>query len=60
MNLLTDDMMAAVEHLSLSDRDKELITIILYQERLNKERDWEKDAEAFIMKKIDDSELETI
>lgn len=55
MNLLTDDMSDAIDKVNLSEQDKKLIEQILYQERQNKERSWDKDAEKYIMKQIDDS-----
>jgi hypothetical protein len=55
MNLLTDDMSDSVDNSAASAADKELIRSILYQERQNKERTWDKDAEQYITKLIDDS-----
>lgn len=55
MNLLTDDMNAAIDSVNLAAKDKELIKSVLYQERQNKERTWDKDAENYITKLIDES-----
>lgn len=43
-DLLNEDMSAAIDTLEVSLQDKDLITSILFQERDNKERDWEDDA----------------
>lgn len=59
MNLLTDDMSAAIESIDLAESDKELIKSILYQERQNKERTWDNDAEKYITKLIDENASET-
>ena len=58
MNLLTDDMLAAIDNTEMSKTDKILITSILYQERQNKERTWDNDAEKFISKLIDENNAE--
>lgn len=55
MNLLTDDMIAAIDSVDIAAKDKELIKSILYQERQNKERTWDKDAENYITKLIDEN-----
>lgn len=55
MNLLTDDMIAAINDADITDTDKQLIKDILYQERQNKERVWDNDAEKHITKLIDES-----
>lgn len=54
MNLLTDDMITAINSVDLNDKQKDLIKSILYQERQNKEREWHKDAENYISKLIDE------
>lgn len=53
MELLTNDMLAAIDAVDLSDADKEKIKTILYQERQNKELSWDKDAERYITGLID-------
>lgn len=53
MELLTNDMLAAIDAVDLSDADKEKIKTILYQERQNKELSWDKDAERYIAGLID-------
>ena len=55
MNLLTDDMSAAIDNTDIPAIDKTLIKSILYQERQNKERSWDSDAEKFIAKLIDEN-----
>lgn len=55
MELLTNDMLAAIDAVDLSDADKEKIKTILYQERQNKELYWDKDAERYIAGLIDDN-----
>lgn len=55
MNLLTDDMSAAIDNTDILEIDKNLIKSILYQERQNKERTWDSDAERYITKLIDES-----
>lgn len=54
MNLLTDDMSAAIENTDIPETDKALIKEILYQERQNKERTWDNDAERYIAKLLDE------
>ena len=56
MNLLTDDMSAAIDSTDIPEIDKNLIKSILYQERQNKERTWDSDAEKYITKLIDESD----
>ncbi len=58
MNLLTDDMSSAIDNAKLSSGDKGKLKKILYQERQNKERVWDKDAEKFISKLIDEDTKE--
>lgn len=53
MELLTNDMLAAIDAVDLSDADKEKIKTILYQERQKKELSWDKDAERYIARLID-------
>ena len=53
MDSLTDDMIAAINNADLQQADKKIIKAILSKERQNKERDWDKDAENFIMELID-------
>ncbi len=51
MDLLSSDMEQAVDGISMSDQDKELVRDILYNERQNKERDetsWSADATKYI------------
>lgn len=55
MELLTNDMLAAIDAVDLSDADKEKIKTILYQERQNKELSWDKDAVHYIARLIDGS-----
>jgi hypothetical protein len=55
MNLLTDDMSTAIDNTELASGDKEIIKAILYQERQNKERTWDSDAEKYIARLIDDN-----
>ncbi len=57
MNLLTDDMSAAIENTDMPETDKALIKEILYQERQNKERTWDNDAEKYIAKLLDEKGL---
>jgi hypothetical protein len=52
-DLLNDDMSAAIDDLDISLQDKELITSILFEERNNKERDWEDDAMKSIVIKLE-------
>ena len=49
MDLLTEDMITAINNADLSPSDKEIIKAILYRERQNKERNWDKDAAKYIM-----------
>jgi hypothetical protein len=56
MNLLTDDMSAAIDNIELAKGDKEMIKAILYQERQKKELAWDNDAEKYIAKLIDESD----
>ncbi len=56
MNLLTDDMSAAIDNADIPEIDKNLIKSVLYQERQNKERTWDSDAEKYITKLIDESD----
>ena len=58
MNLLTDDMSAAIDATEVTKTDKILVTSILYQERQNKERTWDNDAEKYITKLIDENSTE--
>jgi hypothetical protein len=55
MNLLTDDMSMAIDSTELASGDMEIIKAILYQERQNKERTWDSDAEKYIAKLIDEN-----
>lgn len=55
MNLLTEDMNEAIKNANLPESDEKIISDILYQERINKERAWDSDAEKSIIKIIDDS-----
>lgn len=55
MNLLTDDMSAAIDNTDIPETDKILIKSILYQERQNKERTWDNDAEKYITKLLDEN-----
>jgi hypothetical protein len=56
MDLLTDDMSAAIDSVDMTDSDKEKIKVILYQERQHKELLWDKDAERYITKLIDNGQ----
>ena len=58
MNLLTDDMSDAIDSVPIESDDKKLIENMLYQERQNKERTWDNDAEKYITKLIDESTSE--
>lgn len=58
MDLLTEDMLAAIDSVDLTDSDKAKIKVILYQERQNKELSWDKDAERYITKLIDNEKSE--
>lgn len=58
MNLLNDDMSAAIDTAKIAENDKETLKAILYQERQNKERTWDSDAEKYIMKLIDEGTSE--
>lgn len=58
MNLLTDDMLAAIDVIEMPKTDRIMITSILYQERQNKERTWDSDAEKYITKLIDEDSTE--
>lgn len=58
VNLLTDDMSEAIDNTELASSDKKIVIAILYQERQNKERAWDSDAEKYISKLIDDSTQE--
>ena len=55
INLLTEDMSAAIDQVDIADKDREIIKSILYQERQNKERTWDNDAEKYILKLIDEN-----
>ena len=55
INLLTEDMSDAIDQVDLTDKDKEIIKSILYQERQNKERAWDNDAEKYIVQLIDEN-----
>lgn len=58
MNLLTDDMSAAIDSTDLTVADRKLIENILYQERQNKALSWDADAEKYVMKLIDEDAAE--
>lgn len=60
MSLLTEDMSTAINKVNMSEQDKILIESILYQERQNKERTWDSDAEKYVMKLIDENATEVI
>jgi hypothetical protein len=60
MELLTNDMLAAIDDVDLSDADKEKIKTILYQERQNKELSWDKDAERYIARLIDGNQNDSV
>jgi hypothetical protein len=53
INLLTEDMLAAIDNIEMSEEDRVIIKAVLYQERQNKERTWDSDAEKYITKLID-------
>ena len=55
INLLTDDMSDAIDKAEMAEQDREMIKAILYQERQNKERAWDSDAEKFISKLLDEN-----
>lgn len=55
MNLLTDDMSGAIDSTDIPETDKVLIKEILYQERQNKARTWDNDAEKYITKLLDEN-----
>lgn len=55
INLLTEDMSAAIDQIDAAEKDREIIKSILYQERQNKERAWDNDAEKYIIKLIDEN-----
>lgn len=55
INLLTEDMSAAIDQIDIAEKDREIIKSILYQERQNKERAWDNDAEKYIVKLIDEN-----
>lgn len=55
INLLTEDMSAAIDQIDVAEKDREIIKSILYQERQNKERTWDNDAEKYIIKLIDEN-----
>ncbi|GEM_PF-5994652 len=57
-NLLNEDMSAAIDNLGVSLHDKELITSILFEERSNKERDWEDDAVKYIVNMLESLEVQ--
>ena len=54
--LLNEDMSAAIDKLDISLQDKELITSILFEERNNKDREWDDDAVKFIVNKLERTE----
>ena len=55
INLLTDDKSYANDKSDIDEKDREMIKAILYQERQNKERAWDSDAEKFISKLLDEN-----
>ena len=58
MDLLTNDMSTAIDAVDMTGADKEKLKVILYQERQNKELSWDKDAEHYITKLIDEDRPE--
>lgn len=58
IDLLTEDMTAAINQIDIAEKDREIIKSILYQERQNKERTWDNDAEKYIIKLIDENVTE--
>ena len=58
--LLNEDMIAAIDNANLSPADKEMIRAILSRERQNKERNWDKDAEKYIMGLISKNQATSI
>lgn len=46
-------MSAAIDKFNISLQDKELITSILFEERANKDREWDDDAVKFIVNKLE-------
>ncbi|HPF30824.1 MAG TPA: hypothetical protein PLO25_00740 [Candidatus Saccharibacteria bacterium] len=55
---MNEDMSAAIDNLGVSLHDKELITSILFEERSNKERDWEDDAVKYIVNMLESLEVQ--
>lgn len=57
MDLLNADMLDAVKELGLSEHDEQLITDILYDERIHKNEEWSNDAVKSFIDKIDDATI---
>lgn len=51
--LLNEDMSAAIDNLNISLQDKDLITSILFEERDNKDQEWDDDAVKFIVNQLE-------
>jgi hypothetical protein len=58
MEVLNKDMQDAVDTLDMPAHIKELLVKILYNERLNKNREWTSDAVKYIKDQIDDLDTE--
>jgi hypothetical protein len=56
LDLLNQDMASAIDSLNINEADKNLLVDILYQERINKDRQWDKDAEDHIIKLLESNE----
>lgn len=53
MNKLNDDMQRALDSMRLTNTDKKFIEELLYQERVNKTKEWTSDAVRSIKELLD-------
>lgn len=60
MSKLNDDMQRAIDGLGLIEIDKKFIEEILYQERINKTKEWTGDAIRSIKHLLDSVEVEDL
>lgn len=56
MNLVNDDMTNAINNLTMTDPDRKLLIEILYNERINKSREWTNDAVKTFKDMIDNTD----
>jgi hypothetical protein len=57
VNILNDDMQDVISSLDISESDKNIMLDILYNERINKDKEWSVDARRYIKSKIDEIEI---